>query len=59
MSVLHSVQIGSGAYWVSGALSVGINLPGREADHSPPSGVEFKDGIAIPPLPHTSLWCGV
>jgi len=28
--------------WVAGALSLGVKLPGREADHSPPSsaGVE-------------------
>jgi hypothetical protein len=27
----------------------------READRSPPSSAEVKDGGAIPPLPHTRL----
>jgi hypothetical protein len=27
---------------------------GREADHSPPSRGEVKDGASIPPLPHES-----
>jgi hypothetical protein len=29
--------------WVPGTLSLGINHPGREADHSPPSSVEVKN----------------
>jgi hypothetical protein len=29
---------------------------GREADHSPPSSAEVKNGGAIPPLPHMSSW---
>jgi hypothetical protein len=28
--------------WVSGALTLGIKRPGREADHSPPSSSEIK-----------------
>jgi hypothetical protein len=36
-----------------------VKLPGRGADHSSPSSVEFKNGGAILPLPHTSLWSGV
>jgi hypothetical protein len=36
--------------------SPGINLPGRETDHSPPSSVEVKNGVAVPPLPHTCSW---
>jgi hypothetical protein len=35
-SLLHSVQIGAGAYSAngySGALSAGVKRPGREADH--------------------------
>jgi hypothetical protein len=35
-----------------------IKRQGREADHSPPSSVEDKNGRAITPLPHTSSWCG-
>jgi hypothetical protein len=61
VSVLHSVHIGSEAHPVSyplatGALSSGLKPPGREADHSPPSSVEVKNGEAIPPLSHTSSW---
>jgi hypothetical protein len=37
---------------VPGALSLGIKQPRREADHSPPSSAEVKNGGAIPPLPH-------
>jgi len=29
--------------WVPGALSLGLKLPGREADHSPPSSAEVKN----------------
>jgi hypothetical protein len=29
--------------WVTGALSSGVKLPGREADHSPPTSVEVKN----------------
>jgi hypothetical protein len=31
--------------------------PKREADHSPPSSVEVKNGGAITPLPHMPSWC--
>jgi hypothetical protein len=43
------------AQWVPGALSLGVS-PGREADHSPPSNAEVKNGGAIPPLSHVSSW---
>jgi hypothetical protein len=36
------------------AVSPGINRPGREADHSPPSSVEVRNGGAIPSLLHIS-----
>jgi hypothetical protein len=42
--------------WVLEALSPGVKRLGREADHSPPSSAEVKNGIAIPPLPHASSW---
>jgi hypothetical protein len=42
--------------WVPVALSLGLQQPGNEADHLPPSGAEFKNGEAVPPLPHTSSW---
>jgi hypothetical protein len=31
---------------------------GREADHSPPSSADVKNGGAIPPLPPMSSWRG-
>jgi len=35
---------------VPGALTTGLKLPGREADHSPPSRVEVKARGAVPPV---------
>jgi hypothetical protein len=35
-----------------------VKRPGREADQTPPFTAEVKNGAAIPPLPHTSLWRG-
>jgi hypothetical protein len=57
---LHSVQTGSGvhqAYCPMGTVvsSPEVKRPGREADHSPLSGAEVKNGGAISPLPHLSL----
>jgi hypothetical protein len=37
---------------------MGINRPGREADHSPPTNAEVTNGGAIPPLSHTSSELG-
>jgi hypothetical protein len=34
-----------------------VTRPGREAGHSPPSGVEVSNGAAIPPFPQTPSWC--
>jgi hypothetical protein len=42
--------------WVPGAVSPGVKRLGREADHSPPSSAEVKNGGAIPPLSHMSSW---
>jgi hypothetical protein len=47
VSLLHSHRTGSGAHpasspWVLRALSSGLKLPGREADHSPPSIVSWS-----------------
>jgi hypothetical protein len=54
-SLLHSGQTGSGAHQpvqlVQGAFSQEINRPEREADHSPPSRAEVKNGGATPTLP--------
>jgi hypothetical protein len=68
-SLLHSVQTRSGAHPASypmgsflsngdRGLFLGVQQPGREVDHSPPSSAEVKNGGAIPPLAHTSSWCG-
>jgi hypothetical protein len=38
------------------AVSPGVKRLGREADHSPSSSVEVRNGGAIPTLPHTSSW---
>jgi hypothetical protein len=37
---------------------LGIKWPEREADYSPPYSTDGKNGGAIAPLLHTSLWCG-
>jgi hypothetical protein len=54
-SSLRSVQAGSGAhppYPVgTGGSFPEIKGQGREADNSPPSSIEVKDGGGIPPLP--------
>jgi hypothetical protein len=44
--------------WVPGALSPGVKRPGREANHSPPSSVDVKNGGAIPPPSDMSSWRG-
>jgi hypothetical protein len=44
---------------VQGALSSDIKRPGREADHSPPSSAEVKNGGAIPPLLRMPSWHSV
>jgi hypothetical protein len=56
-SILHS----SGAHPASYAMGTGddfpwVKRPGREADHSPPSSAEVKNGGAIPPLSHMPSW---
>jgi hypothetical protein len=43
---------------VLGSVSTGVRRPGRKANHSPPSGAEFKNGGAIPSLPNIFMaWC--
>jgi len=45
--------------WVPGALSLGVKLPGREADHSPPCSAEIKDRVELYlHSPNTSSWRG-
>jgi hypothetical protein len=57
--VFHEVKTGYEAHPAShpmetGGFSLGVKRPGHEADHSPPSSAEVKNGGAIPPLPQTS-----
>jgi hypothetical protein len=40
----------------TGALSLRLGQYGREADHSPPSSAEIKNGGAIPPLHYTYIF---
>jgi hypothetical protein len=62
-SLLRGVQTGSGSHLASHTMRIGgpfpgVKRPGLEADHSPPSSSDVKNGGAILPLPHTSSWCG-
>jgi hypothetical protein len=62
-SLLHSMQTGSGVHPASYPVGTegsfpGVMRPGREAHHSLPSNAEFKNGGAIPQLPHASSWRG-
>jgi hypothetical protein len=42
----------------TGGSLPGVKQTGRETDHSPAFSSDVKNGGAIPPLPHTSSWCG-
>jgi hypothetical protein len=42
--------------WVPGTIYLGVKLPKREADHSPPSSAEVKKCGAIPPRPRVLCW---
>jgi hypothetical protein len=53
---LHEVQTSCGVHLATYRICI---LEWREADHSPPSSAEVKNGGAITPLPHTSSWRGV
>jgi hypothetical protein len=44
--------------WGPKADYLRVTRPGREADHSPPSSAEVKNGGAVPPLLHMSSWHG-
>jgi len=33
--------------WVPGVLSLGVNQPGHEADHSPPSSAEVSECVEL------------
>jgi hypothetical protein len=42
--------------WLPGSIFSGIQLPDHEADNSPPSIAEVKNGGALPPLLHMSSY---
>jgi hypothetical protein len=42
--------------WVPGAIPTELKRLGLEADHSPPSSAEVKNGGSIPPLHHITSW---
>jgi hypothetical protein len=44
--------------WSLAPPSLGVKRPGRWADCSLTYSTEVKNSVAIPPLPHTSSWCG-
>jgi hypothetical protein len=56
-NILHVVQTGSGTHQAfypmdtEGLPPPEVKLPRREADRSPSSNAEVKDGGDIPPLP--------
>jgi hypothetical protein len=45
--------------WVTGAVSLGVKRPGREADHSPPSSAEIKNAWNYTSTPQYAfmVWC--
>jgi hypothetical protein len=42
--------------WVLGLFPSGVKWPRREADHSPPSAADVKNGGAITSRPHKFSW---
>jgi hypothetical protein len=42
--------------WEPGNISPAVKRPESEADHSPPSSVEVKNGGRIPTHPSSSSW---
>jgi hypothetical protein len=60
---LHSIQTSSGTHPASYPVGTGNSLsgvkqPSREAELSPPSSVNVKNGKAVFPQPHSSSWSG-
>jgi hypothetical protein len=57
-SVLHRVQIGSGAHPASYPMGTGVIAVGHEADHLTSSNAEVKNTwIYTSTLSHMSSWC--
>jgi hypothetical protein len=62
-SLHHRVENGSGAHPASYPMgtsdSLAVKWPGREADHTPPSSVEFKEWVELYiHSPNTPSWSG-
>jgi hypothetical protein len=56
-SVSRFVFVSMASYPIcTGGDCPGVKRPGCEADYSPSSSAEVKNGGAISPLPHTSSW---
>jgi hypothetical protein len=53
-SVLRSTQ--PPMQWIQRDLSAGIKRQGREAEHSPPSSAEVRNGRTATPFPHMPAW---
>jgi hypothetical protein len=56
VSILHRFPTGCGAHPTSHPVGTGgffsrVKRQGLEADHSPPSNAEVKNGGAVPPVP--------
>jgi hypothetical protein len=62
VSLLYDVQTGSDTQpplkWAPAPISPREKLQVCEADHSPSSSADVKNGGAIRLLPHTSSWYG-
>jgi hypothetical protein len=57
-SLLQGVQTGSVSHSAAYPMHTGDKRPRREADRSPPSSADVKNGGAMPALPHMSSWRG-
>jgi hypothetical protein len=60
-SIPHGVHTDSGVHQAAypvgnGGDFPGVKWPGHEADHSPPSSAEVKNGGAIPTLTHMYIY---
>jgi len=60
-SLHHRVQTGHSASYSMGNMGsvLGVERPGREADHSPPTSAEVKEGVELYiHSPNTPSWHG-
>jgi hypothetical protein len=52
----HNVVSHSPIQWVPEALSLGVQRPGRDAEHSSPSSPKAMNAWSYPPLPQHASW---